>query len=141
MEENLRVCDICGCELDAEEGTWVDDQFICEECVELHCTTCDHCGDTIWVNNTVQDDNITLCQSCYDDHYQRCECCNRIIHDNNVNWHTYCDSCFDNFNNEIEDYSYKPDPIFYGDDKRYFGVEKIEVDCGGKDNDNASTLK
>ena len=41
---------------------------------------------------------------------------------------------------EIEDYSYKPTPIFYGDGKRYFGVE-LEVDDGGKDNDNAYRLK
>jgi len=71
MEENVRVCDICGREIKEEEGTWVDDQFLCHECVDEHCTTCEHCSETIWVNDSVQDDNITLCQTCYDDHYHQ----------------------------------------------------------------------
>lgn len=41
---------------------------------------------------------------------------------------------------EIEDYSYKLETVFYGDGKRYFGVE-LEVDCGGKDGENALKLK
>ena len=36
MEENVRVCDICGCEIKEEDGTWVDDQFLCHECVDEH---------------------------------------------------------------------------------------------------------
>ena len=28
MEENVRICDICGCEIKEEDGTWVDDQFL-----------------------------------------------------------------------------------------------------------------
>ena len=32
-----------------------------------------------------------------------------------------CERCFDEFEDEIEDYSYKPTPIFYGQGKRYFG--------------------
>ena len=86
MEENVRICDICGCEIKEENGTWVDDQFLCHECVDEHCTTCDHCGETIWINDAVQDDDTTLCETCYNDYYHRCECCNRIIHDNNINW-------------------------------------------------------
>lgn len=39
----------------------------------------------------------------------------------------------------IHDYSYKPDPEFKGEGKRYFGVE-LEVDYGGKDNDNAKEV-
>ena len=40
---------------------------------------------------------------------------------------------------KIHEYNYKPDPIFYGDSKRYFGVE-LEIDEGGKNSDNADTL-
>ena len=143
MEENMRTCDICGCEVAEEDGTWVDDQFLCQNCVDEHCTTCDHCNDTIWLNDTVQDNDTTLCPSCYDDHYHRCECCGRIIHDNDINWRgdfPYCDNCYDNFDDEIEEYSYKAEPIFYGEGNRFYGIE-LEVDDGGKDNDNAHRLK
>lgn len=79
MEETI-VCDICGCELDAEDGTWVDDELLCETCVHEHCVTCDHCGDSIWANTAVQDDYSTLCAECFDNHHHRCECCGRILH-------------------------------------------------------------
>ena len=114
MEENARYCDMCGYELENGDGTWVDDQLLCESCVEEHCTTCDHCGETIWANDAVEDDNITLCQTCYDDHYHRCECCGRIIHDNSTNWQgdmPYCDSCYDEFNDEIEEYVPAPNQM------------------------------
>ena len=39
----------------------------------------------------------------------------------------------------IHDYSYKPDPIFRGTGKRYFGIE-LEVDEGGKCEENAFKL-
>ena len=42
-------------------------------------------------------------------------------------------------NSSIHEYNYKPEPIFYGDSKRYFGVE-LEIDEGGKNGDNADTL-
>ena len=39
----------------------------------------------------------------------------------------------------IHDYSYKPNPIFYGDGNRYFGIE-LEIDEAGKDDDYAEEL-
>lgn len=143
MEEEIRVCNHCGEEIVDNDYEVVDGQILCRDCIEEHCTTCDHCGETLWINDAVQDDDTTLCETCYNDYYHRCECCNRIIHDNNINWrgdYPYCNSCYDDFNDEIEEYSYKPDPVFYGDGNRYLGVE-LEVDCGGKDDDNASKLK
>ena len=82
MEESVRTCDICGCEIKEENETWVDDQFLCHECVDEHCTTCDHCGETIWINDALQDDDTKLCETCYNDYYHRCECCYRIINQN-----------------------------------------------------------
>lgn len=145
MEEEVRICTHCGEILEDYEGTTVGEDLLCDNCVDELCTTCDHCGDTIWTEDCVTDEHICLCRECFNNHYRRCERCDNIIHDDNICWHNdlhYCCSCYDNIDDddEIEDYSYKPEPIFYGDDKRYFGVE-LEVDCGGKDNDNASTLK
>ena len=39
----------------------------------------------------------------------------------------------------IHDYSYKPDPIFYGQGPRYFGVE-LEIDEAGESRSNARDL-
>ena len=42
-------------------------------------------------------------------------------------------------NEIIHDYGYKPEPIFYGDDDMYMGVE-LEVDFGGESSSNAEDL-
>jgi len=144
MEEK-RTCDFCGRTLAENEGTLIENELLCDECVDDHCITCDHCGETIWTEDCVTDDNIYLCRECFNDHYRRCENCDRIIHEDNICWHNdlpYCCSCYDDIDDddEIEDYSYKPEPIFYGKGERYFGVE-LEVDCGGKDGENARNLK
>lgn len=39
----------------------------------------------------------------------------------------------------IHDYYYKPEPIFYGNGKRYFGVE-LEIDDGGESQSNATKI-
>ena len=40
--EEVRICDYCGMELAEEEGTYVDDELLCDDCVADHCITCDH---------------------------------------------------------------------------------------------------
>ena len=135
MDEEIRVCSMCGCELQETETVEVDGEAVCDECAEQHTTTCDHCGETIWAEDAITDERMTLCSCCFDDHYRRCENCGRLVHDNDTLWSNelpYCAYCYDNLDVEIEDYSYKPEPIFYGEGSRYFGVE-LEVDCGGLD--------
>lgn len=142
MEEE-RICTHCGEVMAEDEGTIVGEELLCDECVDDCCITCDCCGETIWTEECVTDDNTYLCQECFDNHYNRCESCERIIHNDCTCWRnnlSYYEGCFDDFEDEIEDYSYKPDPIFYGDSYLYFGVE-LEVGKGGKDGENARTLK
>ena len=142
MEEK-RTCTHCGKVLSEDEGTIVYEELLCDECVEDCCITCDYCGDIIFTEDCVTDDHTYLCQSCFDDHYSRCECCGTIIRYDAVSWHNdlpYCYSCYDEMNDEIEEYSYKPEPLFRGAGKRFFGIE-LEVDEGGKDCDNAYRIK
>ena len=78
-----------------------------------------------------------------------CSCCGATIEtddyytfDGNIlcDDYAYCDRCYEERqNSSIREYNYKPDPIFYGDSKRYFGVE-LEIDEGGKNGDNADAL-
>ena len=82
MEEEVRICDYCGRVLAEGEGTPVDDELLCDDCVEEHCVTCDHCDETIWEQNSVSDEDTCLCQE-----------------------------CFDEFEDEIEEYGYKPTPM------------------------------
>ena len=143
MEEK-RICTYCERILADTEGTTVNEDLLCDECVDDHCITCDHCGEIIWTEDCITDDNIFLCRDCFDEHYRRCENCGRIISNDDVIWHNdlpYCQNCYDYIekNEAIFDYSYKPEPIFFGSNERYFGVE-LEVDNGGKDDENAQKL-
>ena len=143
MEEETRYCDCCGSELEEDEGVWVNDELVCQDCFDENYVVCDQCDDAVWHDDAVEDGNTTLCQSCFDAYYSRCECCGTILHHNFINWRhelPYCEPCFDDFVDEIEQYSYKPEPIFYGEGTLFMGVE-LEVDEGGKDDDNAGTLK
>ena len=115
MEE--RICERCGCVIGEDDNfSYVDEDIICEECAATETVICAHCGDRIWARDAVSDDSIYICQECYDDHYRRCEGCGRLIDDNDVYWHNdlpYCCSCYDDFDDDgIEEYSYKPEPLF-----------------------------
>ena len=117
MEEE-RICTCCGNTLTEYEGTVVDEE---------RCIVCDECGEAIWANECVTDDRTFLCRECFDENYYNCSGCDRIIHENNVNWYNnqpYCDNCYDELDSDekIEDYNYKPVPIFYGKRKLYMGI-------------------
>ena len=146
MEDNNKnaiYCAHCGERIEDEDYDTINGQIWCDACIDENTVTCDRCGERIIIDDSVQDDDTTLCQSCFNDFYHRCESCNCIIHDDYVNWNgdsPYCDRCYDNLSTEIEEYSYKPEPIFYGDGTRFFGIE-LEIDYGGKDDDNARILK
>lgn len=144
-ETIIHTCDCCGAETDSDSVFEFDGSILCETCYNNETTVCQHCGNRIWLDDDAGNDSIHLCQDCYDDYYVTCESCGRIIHSNYANYDdddddAYCDRCYnEHCSSSIHDYSYKPDPLFYGNSKRYFGVE-LEIDDGGKDSDNADSL-
>ena len=144
-KNTLLVCSCCGAELDTEDYYEMQGELLCPDCYHNETVACEHCGERIWLDDNAGSDNMPLCQRCYDDYYTTCECCGRIIHRDYANYdddddYPYCDRCYEErCQSSIHEYSYKPDPIFYGDSKRYYGVE-LEIDEGGKDSDHADTL-
>ena len=149
MEENKAetlYCSHCGAVIGEDEDyETIDGEIVCTDCVEQHTTTCDRCGAIIWTNDSYGDDYTTLCSACYHNHYTRCNCCDALVHEDDayhLDGYDYCSECYHDEvdrNRSIHDYGYKPEPIFYGNSKRYFGVE-LEIDGAGKDSDNADEL-
>lgn len=122
MEEKL-ICCICGCEISQGDELYVGEDVICEDCAKNECVTC---------------------ESCYTNHYCRCFECNELINENDVyliDDECYCEECYNNRveNDCINDYCYKPEPIFYGYGNRYYGIE-LEIDKGGKYGDYAKII-
>ncbi len=142
--ERLQVtCSHCGCLItDGNYRLINDEEAICPDCADRYCTTCERCGTLIYDDDVYGDDDHCLCEHCYENHYTRCDNCDCVMHVNDSYGHgddTLCYRCFNELDNFIRDYSYKPEPIFYGKGNRYFGVE-LEIDLGGRDDDNAQSI-
>ena len=114
---------------------------LCPECLQRYTVCCDCCGERIWMANDYGTHYLHLCASCRADNYVTCENCGALIPQEDAHYNdedeAYCDSCYERgYGGTIHNYSYKPEPIFYGDGPLYLGVE-LEVDEAGKDNINA----
>lgn len=140
------VCHICNRVLDTDNIFKFNGESLCEDCYYSETVVCEHCGERIWEGDNAGSDSLYLCSHCFNDYYTTCEDCGRIIHRDYANYlddyddYAYCDVCYNQRSTgPIHAYDYKPTPIFYGDGPRYFGVE-LEIDDGGKDSDNASSL-
>ena len=141
------ICSCCGSEIDDDNYYEVEECIVCNDCYDDSTFTCDCCGDRYFNDNAYGDGNTSVCRNCYENEYHRCERCNCLLHDDDVLWqddYPYCQSCYDDISDDfINEYSYKPDPIFHrchNEKKiRYYGVE-LEIDKGGKDDSNAETL-
>lgn len=145
MEKNKIRCSQCGAVIDTDDYEMFNGQTLCSDCIDNLTSVCDHCGDRIWNDDSYGDEYTTLCSHCYNNHYTRCSNCDAVINlDNvyNLDGYDYCRECYNEECSKchsIHDYGYKPEPIFYGDSDRYFGVE-LEIDGAGKDDDNAEEL-
>lgn len=144
--ENMTVCDCCSQEIPLRDSVSFTNEYresltYCIDCAEQHGVKCDHCGDYFDDNNIETDDYLNICTTCYMTEYRRCTSCDRIIHDSDVyRLDDDCDSdpyCIDCYREQlsktlIHNYSYKPEPIFYGCNSRFFGIE-LEVDKKERD--------
>jgi hypothetical protein len=144
--ESSLTCALCGAPIDEDHYTVLDDQVLCEACLEENTLLCAACGERIWSDDNEGDTDTPLCSRCYDRDYTNCDHCGRLIRFSDAYYvdddddSPLCWECYSRSEaNLIHDYSYKPDPIFYGDGSRYFGVE-LEIDRGGENGTNAKAV-
>lgn len=146
--EETRTCDVCGQEHPISELTEFDGLLLCGSCYRTETVLCSHCGTRIWSDDNEGDGDTPLCQRCYDRFYTTCTDCGRTIHhddayyidDDDYEPRCYSCHCRNADHRVIHDYYYKPEPIFYGEGSRYFGVE-LEIDNAGEDNTKAARIE
>ena len=157
-EVELVECDSCstGCAPD-DLATTLNGKVLCADC-RIYCERCDNYD--FEESSRYVEGCGTWCELCADNHTFWCESCECLYSDMDNSYHledvgqywcqgccessaVWCDGC-DVYNREacencddsgrlINQYSYKPDPIFYGDDKNklYFGIElEMEIRDG-----------
>ena len=138
------VCTSCGNKFYREQLSPFDGELLCPSCLSNQTVYCSCCDRRIWTDDNVGTDAQPLCQDCFDNHFERCTTCNALIRRGDTFFRgdePYCQDCYHSVcdRDAIHDYYYKPTPIFYGDDNRFFGVE-LEIDGAGEDSDNAAEI-
>ena len=144
MEEEKIYCIHCGNVIEGDDYDTIYGEPICQDCVDRYTTVCDRCEEIVWDDDVYSDEDICVCSHCYENYYTRCEECDSIVHNDDAYEFDdgyFCYECYQRIrrNASIHEYGYKPEPIFYGDSNRYFGVE-LEIDGAGKDDDYAEEL-
>ena len=102
----------------------------------IRCPSCDY---YVHLDDTVRFNDETYCESCYDNNTFRCSDCNVLLWDGDDHDCSY-DSCDDEYEGLIHDYSYKPRPYFFGEkegERLYFGFE-LEVEAKSGDRRNCA---
>ena len=143
----LETCTSCGTAHPADDLHLFQGQRLCEDCFQEHTLICQYFGERVWNENIRYDEGHAICPSCFEDHFCTCSSCGRIIHENEVRYQDeggdcpYCSQCCEDRAEAlaIHDYGYKPEPVFYGDGPRYFGVE-LEIDGAGEDRYSAAQI-
>ena len=135
-EDNICECADCGALTITERYRNDGGEDICYSCSQQY-IMCSQCGDIINIDNALAISNGDLiCRNCYNEDFFTCEECGEIYHNDESYYRNdccYCRYCYRNSCGPIEEYSYKPDPIFYPKgEKKYVGFE-IEVECSDSD--------
>ena len=147
--EDTFICSICGELHPISERTQFDDNDLCPSCLADETLLCTACCSRIWSDSNAGSGDVPLCQSCYDSHYTECCRCGAVIRSEEALYSSndpdgeepMCCSCFCNQprRQAINDYYYKPEPIFHGSGSRYFGVE-LEIDGAGELGEHATHI-
>ena len=140
------ICSHCRETYDLEDIHCFDGVELCPGCLDEQTVICEHCGRRVWTDSAADSSRI-LCEHCYCDYYTDCEGCGRTIHLDDACYmddddeYPYCRDCYERRSSSeyIHDYNFKPEPIFYGDGNRFFGVE-LEIDGGGSYDSNAEKI-
>ena len=122
-----------------EEYTWNDNTHYvegigdyCETCWENHTNYCERCSNTYSDSESmyhIEDRGEYWCEGCYEENASYCEDCDQY-------YASECEGCGEGSSsrsNLIHQYSYKPSPRFFGNDKHnlYFGLElEMEIRSG-----------
>ncbi len=140
------VCNECGKILGGLSIIEFEGNSYCEECLNDLSVVCQCCGNRIWRDNAEGDSCTLLCSQCYNNYFSHCQRCGRLISNEDLYYmddeddYGYCYNCYQSMiSNPIKNYSYKPEPIFYGTGKIFYGIE-IEIDGGGEESSNAQKL-
>lgn len=116
---------------------------LCNECfdkaieeyggMEDH-TACNQCSTYCQTDNMYSHNGAYYCEGCEEEYWRWCDECDESYHVDDRWEHDHDDNNDDEYSNScIHNYSYKPNPVFFGTDKFHMGFE-LEVEAKGNTN-------
>lgn len=147
LVEGYVICSECGNIAEEDTMTDVDGELVCQDCLDSEFVWSEHQQCYIrrdyatyvdCIDSYVDDDTLS-------EDFERCQCCDEYFLTEDMyttdDGYQLCDYCYqnetqngyyDSDNGFIEDYDYRPEPVFFGGDQtKYLGLE-WEVDGGGE---------
>jgi hypothetical protein len=99
-EENKIYCENCNCTIDEEDAVYIDDRYLCNECLRELYRRCEDCGEYVLRDNLTDVGNnryYYVCNNCLDN-YQLCYNCGTWTATDNIyiaeSGDAYCDECY-----------------------------------------------
>lgn len=141
------TCTVCGIGHPSTDLHPYNGGQLCPDCLSAQTVICADCGRRISREENAGSGGRPLCPDCYFRSYYTCSRCGRIIYMSDAYFRPgdeeedepLCCDCYSLCAHAINDYYFKPEPIFYGKGPRFFGVE-LEIDGGGERADYAEAL-
>ena len=141
-EDYYGYCEECGEVHNLDNMSWFNDNHYCDDCYNELIGVCEDCGCE------VSRDELTdvgrnvyrwVCPDCVNE-YHTCSYCGDIFEE--LCSSGLCDGCQESNSVDgiIESYNYKPDPIFFGEGDRFFGVE-LETEPCDDDGEDVEMVK
>jgi hypothetical protein len=146
IDEVTCICEHCRQRVYNDDSYYFDNKIWCNTCYEENVIECRNCGREEYRENCFEVNGDDYCEECYNDIFYTCDRCGRNLNRDYDEYYwqgdfCYCEYCYDNYINQaINDYSYKPEPIFYGDNSKLFMGVELEIDGGGEDSEKAEQL-
>lgn len=158
-EQKYFRCDECGEWENEGEGTWCDSVFFCQYHADSYLTYCDYCQEYHDTRHTTMQSineirggrsrytgENTCSHGLENGDYFYCDHCNEVFHSDYRSRDEdfiSCEICYDDQEDEesdsaLNDYSYKPRPVFFGNGI-HLGVE-LEVEFSENNRDAASEI-
>lgn len=108
-ENNVRVCDICGCVIEDDDYTEFDGKIFCDDCSADSLIHCEECGVIAYKSDSYYFDDKWWCEDCFNDEVGFCDECgeyhyrddleyseyhDRVVCQRCIDWsYTYCEDC------------------------------------------------
>lgn len=126
-QDDYTICDRCWWLITKDDATEFNDEIYCRDCKDNELRYCDDCwgleyiDDCEWVNDNV------VCRSCYESNYFYCERCWGTFHNDDYWWDDMCYGCWDEMQDENDDWAEPKDWVIEYTDLSYWLDQKQTI--------------